>query len=203
MITGDRETRELISSALAAEDHPDKAFLAANPASAIMRPSSVLPGGAEVVRFDSFPHPGASFYVGVVGGKVFYLTESPDAYTEMMRAAGLRVASPTDAVAVARWFVETTRAMNVFSGVLRSVDDIPWASGPLAPPPEQIGALVHRLRGVIASPSAEPRQGGHLVTLYVLRGSTLQRRTITVTDDGGIQERVDEVAKDLPVPISM
>ena len=158
MITGDRETREFISNALEAEGHPDKAFLATNPASAIMHPSVALPGGADVVRFDSFPHPSASFYVGVAGGRVFYLTESPEAFPAMMRAAGVRVASSADATLVAQWFVETTRAMDVFSRAVSSIDDIEWASGPLAPKPEDVSALTERLRGVIAPASAEARE---------------------------------------------
>ncbi|TQL88107.1 hypothetical protein FB559_8722 [Actinoallomurus bryophytorum] len=203
MITGDSRTREMISNALKAEGRPDKAFLAINPASAIMRPSAVLPGGADVVRFDSFPHPNTSFYVGVTGEKVFYLTESPEAFTALMHDVGLRVASPVDAVAVAHWFVETTRAMHVFSRVLGSVGDIEWASGPLAPRPQDVAALVGRLRDVITPPTAEAQGNAYLVTLYVLRGSTLERRRITVTGDGDIQDRADRVAKDLPVPISM
>jgi hypothetical protein len=203
MILGDSRTREMISNALNAEGRSDKAFLATNPASAIMRPSVVLPGGADVVRFDSFPHPNASFYVGVAGERVFYLTESPEAFTAMMRTVGLRVASPADAVAVAVWFVETTRAMNVFSRVVGSVGDIEWASGPLAPRPQEVTALVGRLRDVITPPSGEAQDNAYLVTLYVLRGSTLERRRITVTGDGDIRDRSDQVAKDLPVPISM
>lgn len=203
MITGDRETREFISNALEAEGHPDKAFLATNPASAIMHPSVALPGGADVVRFDSFPHPNASFYVGVAGGRVFYLTESPEAFPAMMRAAGIRVTSSADATLVAQWFVETTRAMDVFSRAVSSIDDIEWASGPLAPKPEEISALTDRLRGVIAPASAEAQGTDHFVTLYVLRGSNLVRREITVTADGNIRDRAERVAKNLPVPISM
>ena len=202
MITGDEKTREFIGDALEAKGLPDKAFLVTEPTAAIMHPSTALPGGAEVVRFDAFPHAGAGFYVGVAGGRVFYLTESPEAFPAMMRTAGTRVGSPAEAVLVARWFVETTRAMNVFSHVVDDVDDIEWASGPMAPRPEEIGALVDRLRGVITPPSAEARQDDHLVTLYVLRGSTLVRHKITVARDGGVRDRAERVADELPVPIS-
>src|SRR4051812_47279554 len=98
MIAGDPATREMISNSLKAQGRPDKAYLATNPASAIMRPSRVLPGGAEVVRFDSFPPPSASFYIGLVGTSFFYPTESRGAFAAMMRAAGVRVASPADAI---------------------------------------------------------------------------------------------------------
>jgi hypothetical protein len=195
--------REMISMALADAGRPDKAYLAADPAAAMMCPPLVLPGGAQAVRFDSFPHSASSFYVGIFDESVFYLTEAPEAFTAMMRASGFRVASPGDAITVARCYVETTRSMSAFSRVVDSVNDIEWASGPLAPRPQDLSALIGRLRGIVTPPSAEARGGDYLATLYVLRGSTLERRKITIARDGNIRDRSDRVAKNLPVPISM
>jgi hypothetical protein len=198
-----RVMRELIVAGLAAEGPEGKAQLAANPTASMMQPGAELPGGARLVRFDSFPHPNASFYVGLVDRDVFYLTETPAAFPAMLRASGVQVTSPETAVALARAYIEATRSMREFSRVVDSLDDITWAP-PRTPEEEQTLAEVSgRLRASVQPPAANAAGDGYQVTLSVLRGPILERRTLTISHDGDIRQHVESVASGLPTPISM
>ncbi|MCO6008398.1 hypothetical protein NE236_25810 [Actinoallomurus purpureus] len=195
--------RQLISTTLITKGPPGKGKLAANPAASIMRPKNQLPGGARLVLFESFPHAGASFYVGLVDRKVFYLTEDPKAFSAMLRASGVRITSPEIAVALARAHVETTRSMREFSGVVDSADDITWAQ-PRTPAEQQdLTEVIGRVRTLVRSSASSAAGNGYAVTLFVLRGSTLERRTLTISHDGDVSEHVEAIASGLPTPISM
>jgi hypothetical protein len=195
--------RQLIVDALAAQGPEGKAELAGNPAASIMRPGEKLPGAAQLVRFDSFPHPGASFYVGVVGRSVFYLTEAPQEFSAMVRASGMEITSPEVAIALARAYVEATRSMREFSRVVDSTDDIRWAP-PRSPEEEQnLVDVTERLRALIQPPTFHGIGDGYEVRLCVLRGAALERRTLTLSRGGDVSQRVEEIASGLPTPISM
>jgi hypothetical protein len=195
--------RQLISAALTTAGPPGKGQLAANPAATILSPGDELPGGALLVRFDTFPHPNASFYVGMVDGRVFYLTEDPKAFSAMLRASGVQVGTPEIAVAVARAYVETTRSMREFSGVVDGPDDITWADPRTLEQQQNLADVTGRLRTFLRPPAAEAVGDGYEVTLYVLRGAVLERRVLTISRNGDLSEHVQVVASDLPTPISM
>jgi hypothetical protein len=194
--------RQLIGAALTDAGPPGKGRLAADPAASMMRPGVEVPGGALLVRFDSFPHPGASFYVGVVGRQVFHLTETPTAFSAMVRESGVRVASEAIAVALARAFVESTRSMREFGRVVDGPRDITWAEPHSREEQQRLADAAGRVQALIRPPVAVATDDGYEVTLYVLRGTAVERRVLTVAHDGEITERGEVVASGLPTPIS-
>lgn len=195
--------RRVISAALTEEGPPGKGALAANPAASMMKPGAELPGGARLIRFDSFPHPGASFHVGLVGSKVFYLTEAPKAFSAMVRESRVAIASTEIAVGLARAYVESTRSMREFSRVVDSSDDVAWAPPRTQEEQRSLAEASSRLSALVRPPAARVAGDGHEVTLYVLRGSTLERRVLTIARDGDVGENAEVVASGLPTPISM
>lgn len=195
--------RARVSAALEAAGDP-KASLAADPLYSKVGEPWEVPGGAQVVLFETVPHASASFYAGIAGDQVFFLTESPGSFEEMIRAAGLRVTTPQTAIEVAFAYVETTRSMRTFSGVIDSPADIDWS--PAETPEEQqaISEFKERLSGIVRPPAAGPTVGGgYAVTLYVVRDDTVERRRVTIAPDGGIAERSVTVADGMPVPVYM
>jgi hypothetical protein len=199
MATND-ELRGLISSALSADGRAGGAALAGNPSVSMIEPYTELPGGVSIIRVDAMMTVSASFYIGLVGRRVFYLTQSPEGFSAMLRAAGLRVTTPGVAVSAAALFVETTRSMRQFSGVVASPDDITWSP---SASPETLAAVAGRLRSVIRPPAAANAGANYEVTLYAIRGATLERRRLHVTPDGDVREEVVPVEDGLPVPYSM
>ena len=195
--------RQLVSSALAVDGPSGKGRLASDPRATMFRPGGELPGGIVLGRFDAFPHPGASFYVGIVDRQVFYLTETPEAFVAMVRASGLRIGAPEVAIAMARAYIETTRSMREFGRVVDRPQDLTWPA-PRSPEHEHaIAEAIARLRTLIRPPAFEAVGDGHKVTLFVLRGSVLERRTLTISRDGDITERVEQVESGLPTPITI
>ncbi|MGI5231197.1 hypothetical protein [Actinoallomurus sp. CA-142502] len=195
--------REMVSAGLAAKGRAVQAALAKNPAASLMHPLKPVPGGAHVILFDAFPHSRASFYVGLVDDIVFYLTEAPEEFTSMMRACGLRIDRPEVAVSVARAYIETTRSMRQFSGVIDSVDDIRMIPCRDAEEERLCLDATARLRGIVDPPSARKIGSRYVITAYVLCGSDLDLRTLTITEDCEIASRNELIASDLPVPLSM
>jgi hypothetical protein len=195
------ELRRAVAAGFESAGEPDLAARAATPLSTMLGPVHAIPGGAVAVLFQAFPHPGASFYAGLAGGQVFYLTGRPEAFTDMLRASGLRVTDEQTAAEIARAFVETTRTMDTFSRVLDSVNDIKWDPRPERQPAPELLAQLH---GSVRPPTATAAGPGlYEVTLFVLRGADAERRVLTVAADGAVTERTEDVVSGLPVPISV
>ncbi len=121
----------------------------------------------------------------------------------MMRESGVTIDSPEIAVGLARAYVESTRSMREFSRVVDSPDDVTWAQPRTPEEQRSLAEASDRLRALVRPPAARAVGDGHEVTLYVLRGSTLERRVLTIARDGGIGEHVEGVALGLPTPISI
>lgn len=192
------ELRSAVAAGLELAGDPDLAARAANPRSTMIGRQRELPGGALAVLFEAFPHPGASFYAGLAGGLVFHLTGRPAAFAEMIRASGLQIADEQTAAQIAREYVETTRTFYRYACVLDSADDIEWDTR-REPAPE----LVARLRASVRPPAATaagPWQ--YQVSLFVLNGAAVEHRVLSVTTDGAVAERIENVAAGLPVPYS-
>jgi hypothetical protein len=197
----ENELRSAVAVGLEAAGEPRLAARAADLRSTNLRRQRELPGGAIVVLLEAFPHPSASFYVGLAGGRVFRLTGMPGAFADMMRASGLQVTDEQTATEVARAYVETTRTFYTFIGVLDSSDDISWDTRPGHEPSPD---LIARLRRFVHPPAAAAAGPGHYeVTLTVEHGTAVERRVLTVAADGAVTERTEDVISDLPVPISL
>ena len=169
----------------------------------MIREMERLPGGAHVVRFDTFPHARNSFYVGLAADMVFYLTESPDGFNAMIRAAAVSVAGPEYALELARAYVETTRPMRHFGRLVNGAHDVPWLKARTAEARQRLTAAIDAVAAAVAPPAVEEHANGHVITAYVLYDKTIERRTLGVAADGVVSEieRVT-IADDLPVPIS-
>jgi hypothetical protein len=195
--------RQLVSSTLTAGGPPGKGSLAANPAATDLVPMGMLPGGALVARFDAFPHPSASFHVGIVGNAVFYLTEEPEAFSAMLRATGTQVTTVETAIGVARTYVETVRSMREFSKVVNGAGDVTLAEPQTPEQDQNVAAAADRLRTLVKSPTAVGIGDAYQVTLFVTRGTTLERRILNITRDATVTEHIEVVATNLPTPITM
>ena len=195
------ELRSALVAGLESAGEPRLAARAANPLATMLGPLRELPGGAVVVLFEAFPHPNASFYVGLADGRVFHLTGRPAAFADMVRASGLRVTDEQTAKEVACAYVETTRTMETFTGVLDSADDINWDTRPGHEPAPDVVARLRRFVRPPAATSAGPES--YQVTLFVQHGTAAERRVLTVTTDGAVTERIEDVISGLPVLISI
>lgn len=202
------DTNELRSAVVADLESAGEHELAARVADAEstrLRRVRELPGGPVVGLFEAFPHPSASFYAGVADGRVFYLTDAPDVFAAMVRANGLRVTDEQTAAELAREYVEITRTFETFTTVLDSADGIEWD---ISPEEEEEGEsaseVVARLREAVQPPTvAAAGQGRYEVSVFVLHGDAVERRVLTVTAEGAVTERTEDVFPDLPVPISL
>ena len=197
------DTNELRSAVVAGLENGGERELAAraaDPLSTEIRRLRELPGGAVAALFEAYPHPGASFYIGISGGRVFYLTDAPDAFADMVRATGLRVTDEQTAADLACEYVETTRTFGTFTTVLDSADGINWATRPEKEPAYDVVAEVREAVRPPAAAAAGP--GRYEVSVFVLHGDAVERRVLTVTTDGSVTDRTEGVFPGLPVPIS-
>lgn len=205
------DTNELRSAVVADLESAGKHELAARVADAqstMLRRLRELPGGAVAGLFEAFPHPSASFYAGVADGRVFYLTGAPDAFAAMVRANGLRVTDEQTAAELAREYVEITRTFETFTTVLDSADGIKWDISPEDEEEEEeresASEVVARVREAVQPPTvAAAGQGRYEVSVFVLHGDAVERRVLTVTAEGAVTGRTEDVFPDLPVPISL
>lgn len=203
-IMGENSLRALVSVALEQAGDPWKASLAADPLCTMLGEPWDIPGGALVVLFEAVLDASASFYAGIVGDQVFLLTGSPGSFEEMIRASGLRITEPGTAIEVACAYEVTTRPMHAFSGVIHSLADTDWSPAKTVQQRQAVSEFKERLTGIVRLPAAKPTSGGsHNVTLYVMRDDTVERRTLTITPDGGITERCEIIADGPPVPVDM
>lgn len=190
------ELRSAVVAGLETAGEQELAARAGDPLSTGIVRLRELPGGAVAGLFEAFPHPSASFYAGVAGGRVFCLTGAPDAFADMVQASGLQVTDEQTAAELARQYVETTRTFETFATALDSADDINWRT----PPAPEVAA---RLREAVRPPvAAAAGPGRYEVSLFVLHGDAVERRVLTVTADGTVTERTEDVFRNLPVPIS-
>jgi hypothetical protein len=194
------ELRRAVAVGFESAGETGLAARAADPRSTMLGPAHALPGGAVAVMFEAFPHPGASFYAGLAGGQVFYLTGAPEAFESMLRASGLQVTDEQTAAEIARAYVETTRTMNTFARVLDSVNDIRWDPRPERQPSPELLADLQRSVRPPAATAVGP--GLYEVSVFVLRGADAERRVLTVTADGAVTDRIEDVVSGLPVPVS-
>jgi hypothetical protein len=194
------QLRRAVVNGLKSAGQPDPAALAASPRSTMLGPVRELPGGAAAVMFEAFPHPNASFYAGLAGGRVYYLTGTPHAFGDMMRATGLQITEEQTAAEIARAYVETTRTMDTFTGILNSADDIGWDTRPEHEPDP--GMLAWLRESVRPASVMAVGPGRYEVSLFVLHGTAVERRVLNVNTDGTVIERTEQVVSDLPVPIS-
>jgi hypothetical protein len=202
MTSDDAEIRRIVSSALAASGKKAKSAQAAALTTRI-RWTERQPGGAHVVRFDTYPHARGSFYVGLLANDVFYLTESRDAFNAMIRASAVSVVGSDDALTIAHAYLETTRPMRHFGRLLRDATDVRWARPGNDEEQRRLDSAVEAVSSVVAPPAVDIHDIGFTITAYVLYDATIDRRTLLVRHDGSVDEiSRSPVASNLPVPLS-
>ena len=202
MIADDAEARRIVSAALAASGKEAKSAQAAAPTTRIRRMERP-PGGADVIRFDTYPHARNSFYVGLVADDVFYLTESRDSFNAMMRASAVSVTVSDDALAIARACLETTRPMRHFGRLLSDAADVHWARATNDEEQRRLDTALATVSSLVAPPAVHLHDRGFAITAYVLYDAAIERRTLLVDSAGSVDEigRIP-VATGLPVLMS-
>lgn len=151
------------------------------------------------VRYEAGPHPIWSNVGRWSDGTVRVLTADQGAWAELVRDAGISIASEEVAVAYAKAYLEITRGSMVLVRPVESVDDLPWRPGSgdeeaakaalLASPPD-------------LAPRAERAAGGFHVELALVVDQRLQRNTFDITADGVVTASFDVLAEGLPFPIA-
>lgn len=197
--------RDQVSRGLVAEGREDKASLAAQPELTMIEELSGTPApGWRLLRFDAVPHASASFCVAYGPQRqVFYLTERPDRFAAFVRAAGVAVTNQDEAITVALAFLATTRSMREYEQVVASVAELDVLDFLDADDQRRLDEAVRRLRPALSEPSVLISAEGFQVTVYIQRGSAVERRLLTVPADGAVSERAEILVEDLPAPISL
>ena len=61
---------------------------------------------------------------------------------------------------------------------------------------------VRRHLGQVAGPRAERFGAGWRLTVWTVTGQDLVKHSMTVSEDGAVDDRAETVARDMPVPAS-
>jgi hypothetical protein len=140
------------------------------------------------------------FYVGFAPGeRAYVLTQEPENYVEMARADGATIDSEQTAVQYVTAYLEVTRKTRSLFYVVSSPDDILFRPE-LNEQEDRVKAdFLATVGAQIAPPRAARTGEGYTVTVYVVNNDGLERRTATVSPDGGLREDVVTIASDLPL----
>lgn len=165
-------------------------------------PASWLPAGTICeVQHMAVRHP-VAFYAGVgTDGRVWMLTDDPDAFTDFARAQGVHLSDGGDASAYVRALLETTRSTSTLVYVLDDVSGIKFRPAVDEREQAQREAFVDTYRDVIRPPAAEPIPDGWEVQAFVVVDQRVQRNRIDVTPAGTFRARFEVLADDLPLAV--
>jgi hypothetical protein len=165
-------------------------------------PAPWLPSGTICdVRHMAVRHPVAFFAAVGPDGRVWMLTDDPDAFTDFTRAQGVHLADRQEAADYVRALLETTRSMSKLVYVLDDVSGIKFR--PAVDEREQARGeeFVDTYRDVIRPPSAEPVADGWEVEAFVVVDQRVQRDRVDVTPAGTFRARFEVLADDLPLAV--
>jgi hypothetical protein len=137
--------------------------------------------------------------VATDGQQSLLLRAAPDAFETVLRTDGASVDDEDVAIDVVRDYLFMTRPTDMHSYLVEDVDDIQLRTDATD---ADRAELAERLGDVIEPPQASSDGAGHRVTAFVVYGNVLQRHVVIVGPDG-IDEQVEVVAEDLPVPFSL
>jgi len=137
--------------------------------------------------------------VATDGQESLLLRAAPDAFVSVLRADGVTVEDEALAIDLARDYLYMTRPTDVHAYLVEELDEIQLRTDATD---ADRAELEERVGDVLAPARAQPSaDGGYEVTAFVVSGNVLQRRVLTVAD-GTIDDEVEVLAEDLPVPFS-
>lgn len=129
------------------------------------------------------------------------LTGKPDAFNYVVKGSAT-VSSDETATSIATSFVDLTRAFDVWSYRVESVDDIEWLPKLNASEVAERDKIVADNRAKIAPPAARQAANGWTVTVWTVTGLNLIRHDLTIAADGTVTDARTEVVAGMPVPPS-
>ncbi|MBD7917794.1 hypothetical protein H9657_05820 [Cellulomonas sp. Sa3CUA2] len=130
------------------------------------------------------------------------LAGSPDAFVDLLAQADVRVEDAATAAAVVDTYLDATRSFTQWSQRIASFDDVRLRPRLDADAQAAADAARAALDGQVAPTTATPTADGFDVVAWVQDGATVARHTVRLTGDGELEDSVQDVVTDLPVPIS-
>jgi hypothetical protein len=157
------------------------------------------PGVIWAIRDDLLDHP-LQGYVGLwPDGLVRLLSDDQEAWTDLMRAVGVRLDDPQTAVDYVRRFLEVTRGPSVIVYEVIDAAGLPWRPGS----PAEEGRRQTLLTGQpLPPPVAERTTTGFHVELTLVVDQRIQRNLFDLTPSGEIDASFQVLADELPLPIA-
>lgn len=194
------DNRSVLSEALAIE-HRDAARAVIDPLSNVQLVETGILRTWKVYRVDArdSTHP-FILYVGLsTDRRAMLLTGNPSAFVSMAQSDGVAINSSAVAIKYAEAYRMMSSSPQPLSYVVRSVNDIRFADE-LGPEDDaQRQTLVARFDSTLVSPHASRIEHGFLVTIFVVNGDLLERRLLAIGRSGSVDDRTEELARDLPV----
>jgi len=185
------DVREELVNGLRAE-HADQARMIAEPGTKLQLLETPFLGRTRLYEARKFlPTRPLLVYAGLqAGGTAVLLNGRPEAFDELVRTDGARVADAPTAAALVRTRQHVTRPQDHRYLIVDSLDAIPYRSG--STPDE-------RLRSVVHPPLAQPAGAGFEVTLFVVEDEHLDLLTARVSPGGQVALSTQTIASDLPL----
>ena len=148
------------------------------------------------------PHPRRIFAALSEEGEALVLTGQPDAFSTMLKQAGVSVSSADVAEQVAAVFLDSTRTFTTLAYRIDDADDIRWLPTLTAEQQKARDAVISTYADRIGPPEAEQSSSGWTVEVWMISGADLVRHETTIGTDGTVTDKTETVASDLPVPAS-
>jgi hypothetical protein len=182
--------------------YPDIADYLRAPTTTLVHVSlpSLFPTTATLYRiYYSNPYHPIVFMVGLVDGVAFPLTGHPERFAAFAHAAGVAIETAEAACDYARAFLETTRPAGRRFVVVSALDDLAFLPHPDDDDRASIAAFKRDFGELLRPPVAVADGAGFCVTLLTICDQVLQRQTLTVARNGGVDAVVATLAEQLPL----
>lgn len=148
------------------------------------------------------PHPRRVFVALSQAGEALVLTGQPEAFSTMLKQAGVTVASAEVAAQVATVYLDSSQTFTTLAYRIDAVDDIRWRPSLTADQQKARDAVVSAYGDRIAPAKAEQSSAGWTVEVWTISGADLVRHETTIEATGAVTDKTETVASDLPVPAS-
>ena len=148
------------------------------------------------------PHPRRIYAALSDAGEALVLAGQPDAFSTMLKQAGVSVSSADVAAQVAAVFLDSTRTFTTLAYRIDDADDIRWLPTLTAEQQKARDAVISTYGERIGPAKAEQSSSGWTVESWMISGADLVRHETTIGTDGTVTDKTETVATDLPVPAS-
>jgi hypothetical protein len=200
----DEQLRQTISKGLVAAGRQEEGRIVALSGSRLTPVSTPFLRTWKIYRVDyrQSAHP-VLLHVAAGGGRVELLTGVPSAFGKVTAADGTAVPDAATAAALARTYIETTRPGGVLSYVVGRVEDIKFRPGITGDAARHRDEILSQYRSRIKAPAAVAAGKDFTATVYVVKDKALQKHDIKISASGAIDDGVNTLVPDLPVPYTL